>query len=444
MNIRFKAPTLGSRTPWKVTALAGSLALALAAFSTAASADENYSTYNAAGYSVTLPANATAITVTVRGGSGGGGGSDLSGNGGNGGNSATLTATIAVQGGEQVTAFVGEGGKGGARYANSSGTNTGGAGIGGNGQGAGGAGGAAGSYGISQYSGAGAGGGGASYVSVGGAYVRSGGGGGGGGGSWNSPGNGAVNNAANWTTDLAACGTPGIGAAGTTATANGGGGGGGGGGYTGDVGSGGQDGRDNGRASEGGKGGGSCVLKQGSYLLSDVSSTVNTTFGGGGGGQTATNGLSGSDGEVTIAIKLGPPTVTVNCTPSPLSTAGAVATCTVTSNVPAPTGGLPVTVTPPASNTGYSTTCANPMTIPAGQQTATCEIKAASKLPDTATTATLSIQPNGTNYIVGNPGSASVALGVFQHVPVNAPWALAGLGALMALLGLRRARRSQS
>lgn len=465
MNTHFTSKDRRSRKSLKTTALAGALIAALTTFSSTAWADLDTGTFNAGGYTLQLPPNAVSVDVEVTGAGGGGGGSDMGGTGGRGGNSSVVKATIAVKGGEQVTAFVGQGGGPGARFNYAGQPSTiylGGWGTPGVGKGSGGKGGGAGAYGNTQYSGAGGGGGGASIVSVGGASVQSGGGGGGGGGSWNQAGNDAANNAVAWATDPAGCGSPADGAAGVDSADNGGGGGAGGGGYSGAAGTGGTYGADRsnpsdtstGKKSDGGTGGGSCVISSGSYAVSGATSmaAASAGLGGLGGdqpGSTSTTGVAGGDGHVKIAIKLGPPTVTVNCTPSSLSSGGAVATCTVTSNVPAPAGGLTIVVTPPATNPGYTTTCTSPMTIPAGQQTVSCEVKAPPTLTDAPSTATLTIQPSGTNYVVGTENTSSVTVsktvpGSANPVPVNSPWALAILGAMMALFGLRRANKRRN
>ncbi|CAM4067373.1 hypothetical protein ACAN107058_22460 [Paracidovorax anthurii] len=258
--------------------------------------------------------------------------------------------------------------------------------------------------------------------------------------------------------NAAQCGQPGDGQAGATTpntaqtnNGNGGGGGGGGGGYAGAVGTGGTFGIDNphandptqGQATGPGTGGGSCVLGNGSYQMSQVSASTSTDGVGGVGGNTPTNassstGLAGSAGRVKITVTLGPPTLTLACTPTLLTVEHPVETCTVTSNAPAPAGGLSVRIVPPSASNAYTTTCSDPLTIPAGSTAVSCEIRAESSAHDTGASATLTLQPNGGSYIVGSQSSATATILRGEPIPVDAPWALACLSAMLGLLAWRR------
>lgn len=110
------------------------------------------------------------------------------------------------------------------------------------------------------------------------------------------------------------------------------------------------------------------------------------------------------------------PVVTLSCTPDTLvDAASKVSTCTITSDTAAPTGGLSVALTLPASNpTRYTTTCASPILIKAGEKTAQCTITAVENtVPgDGSATATLALATPaaGAPYTLGTPTSATVTV----------------------------------
>lgn len=142
------------------------------------------------------------------------------------------------------------------------------------------------------------------------------------------------------------------------------------------------------------------------------------------------------------------PVVTLICTPNTLvDSANNVATCTVTSDTAAPTGGLSVALTLPTSNPRYTTTCASPITIAAGQTTAACTITATPNtvVGDGSVTATLALVPIETSapYTLGTPNSAAVVVNDDDVAPPPSPptpvptlgeWALMLLG--LGVIGL--------
>jgi len=109
------------------------------------------------------------------------------------------------------------------------------------------------------------------------------------------------------------------------------------------------------------------------------------------------------------------PVVTLTCDPATLVDAASnVATCTITSDTAAPTGGLSVALTLPASNPRYTTTCESPIVIDAGQTTKQCTITAVENtVPgDGSVTATLALATPaaGAAYTLGTPTSADVTV----------------------------------
>ncbi len=147
------------------------------------------------------------------------------------------------------------------------------------------------------------------------------------------------------------------------------------------------------------------------------------------------------------------PVLTVACTPSALNDSpGNVATCTVTSDDPAPAGGLSVALTPPAADPRYTTSCASPLTIDAGKTTATCTITATDNtvVGDGSVNATLTLLA-GTGYTLGATPSATVTINdddkppvvaAVQPVPALSDWALMVLGLGLAGFAARRMRRA--
>ncbi len=185
---------------------------------------------------------------------------------------------------------------------------------------------------------------------------------------------------------------------------------------------------------------------------------------------TATVNTEPGDGEVTAALSLAAgsgyvvgtpgsaavtvkdddvPLATLSCTPATLTDSESqVSTCTVTLNAAAPAGGLPVTITPPASNPRYSTTCATPLTVAAGAKTASCTItaKANTEPGDGDVEAVLKLVA-GQGYGLGVPASATVtvqdddkAAGEPTPIPTLGQWSLMLLGLGIAGLAARRRR----
>ena len=166
----------------------------------------------------------------------------------------------------------------------------------------------------------------------------------------------------------------------------------------------------------------------------------------------------GCDDQGTLAVSgtfwgPPPPTVTLTCDPTALMDAdGNVSTCTITSDQPAPEGGLPVALTPPADNERYTTTCASPLTIAEGGTTVTCTITAVANtvVGDGSVTATLAIAESEA-YALGDPASADVVINDDDQagpvittptpVPTLSEWALMLLGLGIAGLAARRRLR---
>lgn len=147
------------------------------------------------------------------------------------------------------------------------------------------------------------------------------------------------------------------------------------------------------------------------------------------------------------------PVLTVACTPAALNDSpGNVATCTVTSDDPAPAGGLSVALTPPAVDPRYSAICTSPLTIDAGKTTATCTITATANtvVGDGSVTATLTLLA-GSGYTLGATPSATVTISdddkppvvaAVQPVPALGDWALMVLGLAVTGFAARRMRRA--
>jgi len=88
------------------------------------------------------------------------------------------------------------------------------------------------------------------------------------------------------------------------------------------------------------------------------------------------------------------PAVGVACIPISLVDADdQVAICTITADLPAPAGGMTIRLTPPASNSRFSTTCSESVVIGAGSSSANCSITATpnSVAGDGAVDATLTL-----------------------------------------------------
>ncbi len=110
------------------------------------------------------------------------------------------------------------------------------------------------------------------------------------------------------------------------------------------------------------------------------------------------------------------PVISVTCTPTTLTdSAGQVATCSFSSDKAIGSTALAVTITPPAANARYTTTCVSPVNIPANTAANTavvpCTITAAANtaIGDGSVTAALSVAA-GAGYSVG---------GSTQNVVVN-------------------------
>ncbi len=150
-----------------------------------------------------------------------------------------------------------------------------------------------------------------------------------------------------------------------------------------------------------------------------------------------------------------PPVVSVACTPDELVNApNQQSVCTISSNTPAGASGLNVNLTLPGSSPRYTSTCATPITIPAGQTSATCNIIATANtvVGDGDVTATLTIAaPTDVNdYSIGvNPAQVLIkgydseqsGGAVAKAVPTLQEWALIAMAALLAMLGAVRLRR---
>lgn len=217
--------------------------------------------------SVTLPSDASDVTLTVAGAAGGAGGSDAGGPGGSGGAGRQITVTL-PDGARTLSFEIGKRGNGGSS-GNSQAYGNGGASD----VAAGGRGGGAGNSG---WSGGGGGGGGATGVKSGNdLIVVAGGGGGGGGGSWNRSATSGTNAGTfNGVSDIDDVSN---GSQGSDKGGGDGGGGGGGGGGANGAASGGGSGTDN---SDGGKGGsGGQSEFDNNVITSSSAQTTNTSDG---------------------------------------------------------------------------------------------------------------------------------------------------------------------
>lgn len=154
---------------------------------------------------------------------------------------------------------------------------------------------------------------------------------------------------------------------------------------------------------------------------------------------TATPNALPGDGDVTAAIALSAPAAlddyelatpssasvliqdddpyvaTLMCDPATLfDSAGNTSTCTVGLNGPAPTGGMTVALTPPASHARYETTCGTSVSIAQGATSTTCTITATPNTVvgdgDVSAVLALGAPPSGAGYQVGSPNTATVAV----------------------------------
>lgn len=256
----------------------------------------------------TVPAGVYWVDVVI-GGAGGSGGNYDAEQGGPGGKGAQITATVAVQPGDVLTAIKGVSGTPTPSAQSPVVGATGGAGSGKGGDGA-----------LAASSGGGGGGGGATVVQIGGTYLRAGGGGGGGGDSWwGNYGMEVGGDAGTVLADTPACATPADGENATPTSIDGGGGGGGGGGYqgaAGTAGAGGQDGTANGG---GGTGGGSCYSAGPKNAFHGTPAASAGPAGGVGGDGATGRGTAGGDGTVLVTVNkdLPPPaSATVQSVPT--------------------------------------------------------------------------------------------------------------------------------
>ena len=106
---------------------------------------------------------------------------------------------------------------------------------------------------------------------------------------------------------------------------------------------------------------------------------------------------------------------TLQCTPTDLvDSAGQVANCTVTTNQPAPVGGLSIALTPPAANPRYTTTCGSTISVAAGETSASCSITATpNTVPadgDVNATLQLATPDAMADYQLGSPIAATVTV----------------------------------
>ena len=154
--------------------------------------------------------------------------------------------------------------------------------------------------------------------------------------------------------------------------------------------------------------GGSSTAVPGVRLMTIPAGTVS-----GPANYTTTNTAQSLDATECLPVL---PKVTLACTPETLVDAASnISTCTITSDTAAPTGGLSVALTLPASNpTRYITDCASTMVIGAGQTTKQCTITAVENtVPgDGSATATLALAmpAAGASYTLGTPTSATVTV----------------------------------
>ena len=186
-------------------------------------------TYGAGNHTLTIPDDATNVSIRIRGAAGGSGGSDVGGSGGSAGQGRVGKFSIA-DGGRTLTINVGSRGSNGARAQN------GGSGSGGDTSVSGGDGGRGGNTGTNDASGGGGGGGAGVFIfdSVSDGYILAAGAGGGGGGGSDGAAGTSGSNGGNWQSvsgSLSGFGNGGSGA--DKGGGEGGGGGGAGAGYRG-------------------------------------------------------------------------------------------------------------------------------------------------------------------------------------------------------------------
>ena len=150
------------------------------------------------------------------------------------------------------------------------------------------------------------------------------------------------------------------------------------------------------------------------------------------------------------------PTVSIACTPATLvDSAGQESVCTISSNVPAPVGGMRVGLTTFAANPRYATTCGASVVLAEGTSSSTCTVTAtANTVPsDGSVTGSIALQANAAAYNLGTPSSADVVVNDDDSVtppggngdPIGVPvggWP-AGLGlAALAWAQLRKRRQT--
>lgn len=150
------------------------------------------------------------------------------------------------------------------------------------------------------------------------------------------------------------------------------------------------------------------------------------------------------------------PTVSIACTPATLvDSAGQESVCTISSNVPAPVGGMTVGLAPFAANPRYATTCGASVVLAEGTSSSTCTVTAtANTVPgDGSVTGSIALQANAAAYNLGTPSSADVVVNDDDSVtppggngdPIGVPvggWP-AGLGlAALAWAQLRKRRQT--
>ncbi|MPN25922.1 hypothetical protein SDC9_173343 [bioreactor metagenome] len=158
--------------------------------------------------------------------------------------------------------------------------------------------------------------------------------------------------------------------------------------------------------------------------------------------------LIGTPSQANVQVKdddvVAPPTATLSCSPTTLvDSANQVATCTVSLSTPAPAGGLNVSITPPAANNRYSTTCATPIAIAAGGSTGTCIITAAPNTVagDGSAAALIQLIP-ATGYDLGAKTQDTVTINdddqavAATPVPTLSQWTLICLSSLVVLFGI--------
>lgn len=156
-----------------------------------------------------------------------------------------------------------------------------------------------------------------------------------------------------------------------------------------------------------------------------------------------------------VHVEASGPEASVVCTPAELSdTANQVATCTVTLTA-APTADLPINLVLPAANPRYTTTCASPMVVAANATQASCTITATPNTTagDGDVSLELAIAPPTTadaytpagpaaQVLIKDAGDTTQPPATLKQVPTLGSWGLAALAALMAVLGLRRSRKT--